>query len=135
MLTRFIPVHCWDYRRLLIAHVGVPVKDELKFSGDCLRTNFSNYSAWHYRSTVLGLSPETITKEMQLVQDATFTDPADTSAWFYLNWIINYPNATEEALMTQLEAIDQLIDLEPDSKCTLVKIQFAVPYRNLTSLK
>lgn len=112
-------VHCWDYRRLLLSHVGMSVDDELKFSSDCLRNNFSNYSAWHYRSTVLDLNEESISNELKLIQDATFTDPADTSAWFYLNWVINNPSASKEALTKQLEAIDQLIDLEPESKCNL----------------
>lgn len=103
----------------MITEVGVPLSDELTFSQECLRTNFSNYSAWHYRSTVLELTPKSTSTELQLIQDATFTDPTDTSAWFYLNWVINNPVATEEALTSQLEAIDQLIDLEPDSKCKL----------------
>ncbi|GLV42371.1 Rab geranylgeranyltransferase subunit alpha [Carabus blaptoides fortunei] len=112
--------HCWDYRRLLISHVGVPKADELHFSSECLKNNFSNYSAWHYRSTLLDLDADSVNVELKLVQDATFTDPSDTSAWFYLNWIINNPAATKDALEIQLDAIDQLVDLEPDSKWALM---------------
>lgn len=97
------------------------VEDELKFSAECLRNNFSNYSAWHYRSTVLDLNEEGISNELKLIQDATFTDPADTSAWFYLNWVINHPSANKEALTSQLEAIDQLIEMEPESKCNILQ--------------
>lgn len=112
-----ILVHCWDYRRLLLSQVGIPRSDEIHFSRECLKNNFSNYSAWHYRSTVLDLKEDGADPELNLIQDAIFTDPADTSAWFYLNWVINNPVVTKESLELLHEAIEQLIDLEPDSKC------------------
>ncbi|PWY99792.1 protein prenylyltransferase [Testicularia cyperi] len=117
---------------------------ELAYSLRKIETNFSNFSAWHQRSKVL---PEVwaalhldetekhalIDSELDLVKQAMFTDPADQSVWLYHRWLIItlFPHPTEQqsqsqfqkkvdVLTTEIDAIHQLFDLEPESKwCAL----------------
>ena len=91
-------VHCWDYRRFLVAKNSVSDEEELKFSRKRIDSNFSNYSSWHYRSKLLpkltprkdGVSIEKkqLEEEFKLVLNAAFTDPQDQSAWMYHRWLL-----------------------------------------------
>lgn len=114
---RTVSVHVWDYRRLVLSNVTVPLAEELSFSTDRLNVNFSNYSSWHYRSALRKLDSESVNTEIALVQSAIFTDPEDSSGWFYLRWVLSNDNVTEEHLRDMIEALDQLQDLESNCKC------------------
>lgn len=46
-------VHCWDYRRIIVARSKTTLENELNFSTSKITRNFSNYSSWHYRSELL----------------------------------------------------------------------------------
>ena len=46
-------VHCWDYRRTIVAKSKTSMENELNFSTSKINKNFSNYSSWHYRSELL----------------------------------------------------------------------------------
>lgn len=93
------------------------MEDEIQFSTDQINVDFSNYSSWHYRSTLRKLDKESLDAELTLVQNAVFTDPADSSAWFYLKWVLSNPEVTSEHRQKFLEALNQLLELEPDCKC------------------
>lgn len=119
---------------------------EFLYTQEKIQQNFSNYSAWHYRSKLLpivfsdpiALSKQ-LEKEVEFVRNAIFTEPADQSAWLYQRFIFkllvsrhldlaatgdhNTEQATRvrekklEAIKEELAVIEELIDLEPDSKC------------------
>ncbi|KAJ1260413.1 hypothetical protein BS78_10G230200 [Paspalum vaginatum] len=91
--------HGWNYRRFLARFMGVPDEEELKYTMDKIRDNFSNYSAWHNRSILLSnlLIQQTkgfeskqkiFSEEFDLVTQALFTDPSDQSGWFYHLWLL-----------------------------------------------
>ncbi|XP_025835760.1 geranylgeranyl transferase type-2 subunit alpha [Agrilus planipennis] len=114
--------HCWDYRRLILNKIGMSLEDEIKFSTERINVNFSNYSSWHYRSTLRKLDKDSLESEINLIMNAIFTDPADSSAWFYLRWVLSNPEMTEGHRKQLSQTLDQLLELEPDSKwCLLAK--------------
>lgn len=124
MYISLIAVHCWDYRRLIINKIGISLEDEIQFSTDRINVDFSNYSSWHYRSTLRTLDKESLDAELNLVQNAVFTDPNDSSAWFYLKWVLSNSAVTSLHRKNFLEALDQLLELEPECKCKCKKSIF-----------
>jgi len=112
--------HVWDYRRLLLNKIGISLVDELKFSTERININFSNYSSWHYRSTLRSLDEKSVAEELSLVQNALFTDPADSSGWFYLRWVLSNPSITNTHRQELLDALNQLLELEPDCRWILM---------------
>ena len=106
--------HCWDHRRFVTQHAGIPVDQELAYSKeDLINVNFSNYSAWHYRSKLLPLAKESGSDgkisetqrmgELESVQSAAFTDPNDSSAWFYLQWLLGRSNDVLKPIKAKYE--------------------------------
>ena len=122
----------------------VPAEAELKFTSDKVNANFSNYSAWHYLSKLLprihaaaALEP-TLREELQLVRSAFYISPDDQSAWFYHRWLLAKlaelrgaaggaaggaapPVAADEAVLREeLDAVRELLELEPGCKWPLL---------------
>ncbi len=64
-------------------------------------------------------------KEIAFVRNAVYTEPEDQSAWFYQRYIfdllLSSHNSTEKKqslIQIEMNYIDDLVELEPDSKCT-----------------
>jgi len=123
--------HVWNYRRFVIEHGKIPIKDELAYTMNKVEQNFSNYSSWHHRSYLLQKVLEeepsnlvitsVLNSELELVQNAFYTSPEDQSAWFYHRWLIGMTkkhNASNFASIVQqeLEKVEGLLEEEPNSK-------------------
>ncbi|AFR98607.2 geranylgeranyl transferase type-2 subunit alpha [Cryptococcus neoformans C23] len=120
--------HAWGYRRYVLSSMPVqrPLTEELKYTQSKIESNFSNFSAWHYRTKTLAAiweennaSPEDIKKvkdkEFELVTQALWTDPGDQSGWLYHSWLVGQKPPLE-TLQRELKNIQELYDMEPDSK-------------------
>lgn len=95
--------HCWDYRRFVVRQSNISNEEELEYTTEKIKENFSNYSAWHNRTKLLAqaypdavdkskVDEKELLKEFDFVQNAFFTDPNDQSAWFYQRWLLGRKN-------------------------------------------
>ena len=65
-----------------------------------------------------------------MIKQAMYTDPSDQSVWFYHRWLIDRlttptpPDTTalRQRLLDELKAIDELRELEPDSKWCAISL-------------
>ena len=124
--THSTQVHCWNYRRYVVAQSHISHEAELKFTTNLIEENFSNYSAWHQRSKLLPLiftDPEeyhrAIDEELEVVKNAFYTMPNDSSAWFYHRWLINQ-NPLPSIILREIEAVEellQILELPEEKKC------------------
>ena len=111
---------------------GVSKTDQLAFTTKKIEQNFSNYSALHLRSTVLPepITVDVLSSEIELVQQAVFTEPDDQSAWFYYRWLLTsmldlMESSPEDAagfLKTQVQWLEQLLEMEKDAKWVVVTL-------------
>ncbi|CAO1617496.1 unnamed protein product [Sympodiomycopsis kandeliae] len=99
---------------------------ELKYTLGKIESNFSNFSAWHWRSKLFpqiwkaeNKSTEEIVsardQELELLRQAMYTDPSDQSVWLYHAWLIDIDHS-EDILTGEIESIEELLEVEPDSK-------------------
>ena len=106
---------------------------ELAYSMRKIEENFSNFSAWHQRTKLLipvwdakMYSDDERKRERALEFDALrqgmYTDPTDQSLWLYHKWLVEQgvlmlTAPTRETLESEIALINELAELEPDSKC------------------
>lgn len=123
----------------MVAASGVPPDEELSYSAEKVKENFSNYSAFHHRSLYIKRSGKSVMdvlpEELSIVENAIFTEPDDQSAWWYhqflLTWVSTEIRSQQQAgdaaempawfvgvLLQQLELIRGLQELE--ERCTWV---------------
>lgn len=55
--------------------------------------------------------------EFALLQQAMYTDPSDQSVWLYHSWLVGAA-PSQATLEAQIGVIEELAELEPESKCT-----------------
>lgn len=118
-------VHCWTYRRWVVAQAGIEDSVEFDWTTELIHLNFSNYSAWHQRSV---LHPKlarndsdqlqkAIESDFDLVRNAFYTEPDDQSSWLYHRWLVSQKAVEDtEFLLKELGKIDEVVALEPDAK-------------------
>ena len=105
--------HCWNHRRFA---ASLTESESMDFARSKLDQNFSNYSAFHELAAHLPstLDDSDAKDHLDLVAQAVFTEPDDQSAWWYQETLATRVNPT--TLVSHVDALKQLRDLEPDSK-------------------
>ncbi|KAG6832705.1 hypothetical protein H0H92_012277 [Tricholoma furcatifolium] len=102
--------HAWNYRRYVLASMTTPrsEKSELAYTSRKIEANISNFSAWHQRSKVLtslwgGSSgvPAKFREEASATLTPTIGDD-------------------KELVESEIAAIQELLDEQPDSKCMVI---------------
>lgn len=131
--------HGWHYRRMVIAKLetihGSMTADEFDYTTAAIKKDFSNFSAWHNRTKLIPkyLNENTsidrrnfMNGELEMLRQAMYTDPDDQSIWFYHRWVLTAGQiitlSVEDLtvlLKAEIEAIMELTEIEPDSKCDL----------------
>lgn len=142
--------HCWNYRRHIHSQSGLPDMVEFEFSTNKIKENFSNYSAFHHRSIYLSECllrqgkdvREVLQEELSIVENAVFTEPDDQSAWWYQQFLFVWAhknsskiaqdnansNWLESITYKQIELIQGLLDLEPDSRWAMNSVVYLVDF-------
>ncbi|KAG5716262.1 Geranylgeranyl transferase type-2 subunit alpha [Termitomyces sp. T112] len=123
--------HAWNYRRYVLASMPVPrsAKSELAYTCRKIEANISNFSAWHQRSKVLtslgessgSVPSQYLEEEFNLLRNAMYTDPSDQSVWIYHRWLMGAGD-DKKFLENEIEAIQELLDEQPDSKWCMESI-------------
>jgi len=119
--------HAWDHRRWVVEKLNKSIEEELLASRILIERNFSNHSAWHYRSSLLlkkypeTIPPEIIQEEIDFVSNAFYVEPNDSAGWIYYDWLISL--VTDETMIkNQLENLNELNTIEPDSKYIILHL-------------
>ncbi|KAF8495398.1 rab-protein geranylgeranyltransferase, partial [Gautieria morchelliformis] len=122
--------HAWNYRRYVLASLATTQSPalELAYTTRKIELNFSNFSAWHQRSKVYtdlwerDMEEDKRRKfkdqEFELIKQAMYTDPGDQSVWLYHRWLVG-PGDNQELLVREINVIEELLEIEPDSKWCL----------------
>ena len=109
--------HCWNHRLWVVGQLDDRNFLDLEISKDLIMKDPGNYSAWHVRSTALS---ETSDSEMEMTRQAVYTEPSDQSVWQYRRWL--QEQSPECSTPEDKQAIDELLELEPDAKYALLEI-------------
>lgn len=130
-------VHCWNYRRFVIKKAGIAPTREIELSTKLIEENFSNFSAWHHRSIFImeqykddhASYKEKILEELDYVKQAFYTEPDDQSAWIYHRWLLSISKKIDsqnhrDVVCNELSACKELLEIEQDSKWTMLTIVF-----------
>ena len=116
-------VHAWKYLNWVCERINSgsvmqqPNKPSLPSNSatllsvvdECLRANFSNYSAWHYFCTQHGEAKE---KALEQSRNAIFTSPFDQSAWFVYNSILK--TSSQIDIKIEMDLLEELRKEEPN---------------------
>ncbi|KAI0336388.1 rab-protein geranylgeranyltransferase [Cubamyces sp. BRFM 1775] len=125
--------HAWNYRRYVLEEMPIKRSEqsELAYTKRKIEANFSNFSAWHQRSKALSSmwasgkldKAKSLEEEFDLVKNAMYTDPNDQSVWIYHRWLIGSGD-NKDILEREIEAIQELLDEQPDSKWCMESLVF-----------
>lgn len=132
--------HCWDYRRFISKLTKVNVEEELDFTLQKIKQNFSNFSSWYYRSCLYTSAANNqkfdFTKqwkdEYELVENALFTDPSDQSSWFYHKWLVstNYGHNMKHSLESNQEKGVQINRIVYNCSQSLLIVNLSRPIKH-----
>ncbi|KAK9469419.1 hypothetical protein V1512DRAFT_218412 [Lipomyces arxii] len=141
--------HGWWYRRYVVQSMetatGISMtRKEFDYTTSKINANFSNFSAWHNRTKLIPRllieepdidARDFLGKEIYFITQAMYTDPDDQSVWLYHRWlvtsndIVNLEPIERKALLgKEIKSIEELLEVEPDSKWCLHSLAFYKTY-------
>jgi len=97
----------WYFRRVLLEHLKLDLKQELEFVSQVGDENQKNYQIWYHRKVIIEKTNDYST-ELKYTGEHIRLEPKNYHAWAHRQWVIQTYNLWEE----DMKFVEELIELD-----------------------